>query len=94
MSRVNGRMPPKYIPVMNSAMPAKLTYEQVRALTLMSDVYVRMNDGQILKGKLTSHSDWLVGCPVVDVGEGGSVGIGYDGEIISPLPQQEVNNDQ
>lgn len=91
MSRVNGRKPPKYIPVMNSAKPVKLTYEQVRALPLMSDVYVRMNDGQILKGKLVSHSDYLVGCPVVDIGEPRSVGIGYEGEIIA-APRQEVNH--
>ncbi|MEB0790946.1 hypothetical protein LT989_14850 [Citrobacter portucalensis] len=90
MSRVNGRKPPKYMPVMNSAKPVKLTYEQVMALPLMSDVYVRMNDGQILNGKLASHSDYLVGCPVVDISESRSIGIGYEGEIIAAEPQQEV----
>lgn len=82
MSRVNGRKPPKYMPVINSAKPVKLTYEQVIALPLMSDVYVRMNDGKILNGKLISHSDYLVGCPVVDIGESMSIGIGYEGEIM------------
>ncbi|ELX1428160.1 hypothetical protein [Escherichia coli] len=90
MSRVNGRKPPKYMPVMNSAKPVKLTYEQVMALPLMSDVYVRMNDGKILNGKLASHSDYLVGCPVVDIGESRSIGIGYEGEIIAAAPKQEV----
>ncbi|MGK3191260.1 hypothetical protein [Enterobacter soli] len=90
MSRVNGKKPHKYMSEMNSAKPIKLTYEQIRVLPLMSDVYVRMNDGRILKGKLTSHSDWLVGCPVVDVGEKRSVGIGYYGEIIAVAPQREV----
>lgn len=82
MSRVNGRKPPKYMPVMNSAKPVKLTCEQVIALPLMSDVYVRMNDGKILNGKLTSHSDYLVGCPVVDIGESMSIGIGYEGKLL------------
>ena len=102
MSRVNGRRPPKYLPLMNSANPVspddgitfprqqRLTYKEIKSLPLKSDVYVRMNDGRILTGKLVSHSDWLVGCPVVDVGEERSVGIGYDGEIVAAAPQQEA----
>lgn len=89
MSRVNGRKPHKYMPVMSSAKPVKLTYGQIKALPLMSDVYVRMNDGKILNGKLVSHSDYLVGCPVVDIGESRSIGIGYEGEIIAAAPKQE-----
>lgn len=103
MSRVNGRRPPKYVPIMNHPKPVstdeeitfprqqRLTYKEVKALPLKSHVYVRMRDGRIVKGKLVSHSDWLVGCPVVDVG-GEGVGIGYRGEIVAAAPQQETEN--
>lgn len=101
MSRVNGRRPPKYIPIMNCPKPAshhegitfprqqRLTGKEIEALPLKSDVYVRMKDGRIVKGKLVSYSDWLVGCPVVDV-DGEGVGIGYRGEIVAAAPPQEV----
>lgn len=89
MSRMNVRKPPKYMPAMNSAKPVKLTYGQIKELPLMSDVYVMMNDGKILNGKLVSHSDYLVGCPVVDIGEYRSIGIGYEGEIVAAAPKQE-----
>lgn len=104
MSRVNGRRTPKYVPIMNYPKPVsadgeitfprqqRLTDKEIVALPLKSDVYVRMRDGRIVKGKLVSHSDWLVGCPVVDV-DGEGVGIGYCGEIVAAVPQQEVNND-
>lgn len=103
MSRVNGRRPPKYVPIMNCPKPVspdeeitfprqqQLTDEEVKAIPLKSDVYVRMIDGRIVKGKLVSHSDWLVGCPVVDV-DGEGVGIGYRGEIVAAAPQQEADN--
>lgn len=99
MSRVNGRRPPKYVPIMNCPKPVspgeeitfprqqRLTGKDIEALPLNSDVYVRMMDGRIVKGKLVSHSDWLVGCPVVDV-DGEGVGIGYRGEIVAAAPQQ------
>lgn len=100
MSRVKGRRPPKYVPIMGYPKPAtdeeivfprqqRLTDKEVKALPLKSDVYVRMKDGRIVKGKLVSHSDWLVGCPVVDV-DGEGVGIGYRGEIVAAATQQEV----
>ncbi|EAM6285743.1 hypothetical protein BG151_000115 [Salmonella enterica subsp. enterica serovar Apapa] len=104
MSRVNGRRPPKYVQTMNYPKPVspdeeitfprqqRLTDKEIEALPLKSDVYVRMRDGRIVKGKLVSHSDWLVGCPVVDIGEESSVGIGYDGEIVAAAPQQEVKS--
>lgn len=100
MSRVNGCRPPKYVPVMNYPKTVspdeeitfprqqRLTGKNIEALPLNSDVYVRMMDGRIVKGKLVSHSDWLVGCPVVDV-DGEGVGIGYRGEIVAAAPQQE-----
>lgn len=102
MSRVKGHRPPKYVQIMNYPKPVspdeeitfprqqRLTDKEIEALPLKSDVYVRMRDGRIVKGKLVSYSDWLVGCPVVDIGEERSVGIGYDGEIVAAAPQQEV----
>lgn len=99
MSRVNGRRPPKYLPVIKSvspdvgiilSRPQRLTYKEIKHIPLKSDVHVLMNDGRLLTGKLVSHSDWLVGCPVVDIGEDRSVGIGYDGEIVTAAPQQEA----
>lgn len=88
MSRVKGRKPPKYVPIMNYPKPVSLTDKEIEALPLKSNVYVRMRDGRIVKGELVSHSDWLVGCPVVDV-DGEGFGIGYRGEIVAAAPQQQ-----
>ena len=51
---------------------------------------VRLNTGKEVDGVLKDHSDWLIGCPVVEIECGESIGIGYQGEIVGVAPQQEV----
>ncbi|WNW46385.1 hypothetical protein RUU60_09085 [Escherichia coli] len=53
-------------------------------------VTVRLNTGEDVDGVLKDHSDWLMGCPVVQTECGELIGIGYQGEIVAVAPQQEV----
>lgn len=87
MSRVNGKKPPK--PLMNSAQPRNMSFDKIREIAKGSEVIVRLNNGKVSTGKLVSHDDYLVGCPVVDVPETGIIGIGYQGEIISIVTSED-----
>ena len=60
-----------------------------RNIPLKSKVNVRLNNGDLVDGVLIDHSDWLVGCPVVETVGGEKIGIGYDGEIVSVVNSQE-----
>ncbi len=82
MSRVKGKRPPKYQAGGDYPKTCYLSFERICAIPLGSSVVVRMPDGETITGKLVSHSDFLVGCPVVDIGRERSLGVGYECEIV------------
>lgn len=88
MARVKGKRPPKRQAGEDSQITFSfrgsnlIKYEDIRELPLGSRVLVRTRNREYLSGVLVSHSDWLVGCPVVKLDNGDSFGAGYDGEIL------------
>lgn len=82
MSRLKGKRPPKYQAGGDYPKTCYLSYERIREIPLGSLVAVRMPDGDTVAGRLTHHSDYLVGCPVVDIGRERSLGVGYECEIV------------
>ncbi len=89
MSRINGKKPPK--PLMNSAQPRNMSFEEVRAVPKGSEVFVRLTNGNVVTGKLIIHDDYLVGCPVVDVPGRGAIGIGYEGDVMAIRSRKGVS---
>ncbi|EFF9541384.1 hypothetical protein GL246_09380 [Escherichia coli] len=51
---------------------------------------MRLNTGKEVDGVLKDHSDWLIGCPIVETECGEQIGIGYQGEIVGIAPKLEV----
>lgn len=82
MARIKGKRPPKYQQAGDYPKTCFLSFERIKDIPLSSTVAVRMPSGETVSGALISHSDYLVGCPVVDLGLRRLIAIGYEGEIV------------
>ncbi|EKM5720903.1 hypothetical protein WIC93_14320 [Enterobacter cloacae] len=61
-----------------------------RNYPLGTKVTVRLTTGEEVNGVLKDHSDWLTGCPVVETDGGEKIGIGYQGDVVSVVHEQEA----